>query len=295
MFSLSLFALATSGSCEQGTANGEQFNPEVSIDPEKTYVLAIGCCVPWKEPHTCSDTVGLFVGAATAKLGIPHKNILSLVGQQATYEGVVNGFKWLSEKSGPDNSIIIYFNGHGTLLPEGSGSGDPEYVFVLWSEEFPFAGLYAVLGRIWMNSLEFSALVNKLPGKAKVVIADTCHALEAWEDIHSKGEKTDYGFKDAALLAAAEAGQLAISTPNYALFTEQLVAAMNSGADNLKEAFDLAQRLTIRESRIACRGIHKKTSKVDCLEQKPTIEDSRNITSLFLLRNKHGNRAQPPN
>ncbi len=143
-----------------------------------------------------------------------------------------------------------------------------------------------------MNDLEFSALVNKVPGKAKLVIADTCHALGAWEDLHPKGTKIDYGLKGAALIAASEAGQLAFSTPKYALFTKELVAAMNSGVDSLKEAFDRARGKTMKESKIICRELRKKTSKVHCIEQGPTLEDPENIVPLFLLRNYGGQGAQ---
>ncbi|GEM_PF-1166748 len=290
--SMSMIAFATSDSCGQSRTVDNQGNAVGNIDPKKTYVLAIGCCVPWRGLRTCRDTVRLFVEAATARLGIPPENILTVVDEQATYEGVANGFTWLSRKSGPDKTIIVYYNGHGTLLPEGSDSGDPEYVFILWSKEFPFAGLQAVLAHIWMNDLEFSALVDKVPGKAKLVIADTCHALGAWEDLHPKGTKIDYGLKGAALIAASEAGQLAFSTPKYALFTKEMVAAMNSGVGNLKDAFDLAQRKTRKESRIMCSDLRKKTSKLDCIEQGPTLEDPQNIVPRFLLRNYGGKGAQ---
>jgi hypothetical protein len=144
--------------------------------------------------------------------------------------------------------------------------------------------LYAVLAHIWMNDEKFSDLVDKLPGKAKLVIADTCHALEAWEDLHPGGAKIDYGLMDAALMAAAQAGQPAVSTPDHALFTEQLVKAMNSNVDNLKEAFDLAQRETKKESRIFFRNLSKKTWGEASVEQGPTLEDPANILPLFILK-----------
>ena len=289
---MGLMASATCDSWGREPAVGKPGQIAGGVDPEMTYVLAIGCCVPWKKPQTCSNTVRLFVDAATAQLNIPHKNILTLIDKEATYEGVLRGFKWLSEKSSPDNAVIIYYNGHGAILPEGSGTGESEDVFVLWSEKFPFAGLYAVLAHIWMNDEKFSDLVDKLPGKAKLVIADTCHALEEWEDLHPGDAKIDYGLKDAALMAAALAGQPAVSTRNHALFTEQLVKAMYSNVDNLKEAFDLAQRETKKESRIFFRNLSKKTWGAACFEQGPTLEDPANILPLFILKDYVGKGAQ---
>jgi hypothetical protein len=138
-------AFASIGSSGQTPAGEKARKAARSIDPEKTYVLAIGSCVPWKGPHTCRATVHLFVEAATARLAIPRENILTVTDREATYDGVVKGFTWLSRKSGPDKTVMVYHNGHGSVLPEGSGKGNPEYVFVLWSKKFPFAGLYAVL------------------------------------------------------------------------------------------------------------------------------------------------------
>jgi hypothetical protein len=207
-----VFAVVTFNSCDQVSAFDTHRETAASLDPEKTYVLAISCCVPWKGPHTCRETIDIFVSAAVTRLGIPRKNILTLLGSQATYEGVAKAFDRLSQELSPDSAVIIYYNGHGILLPEGSGSGHPEYVFVLWSEEFPFAGLYAVLAHVWMNDLEFSKRVKKLPGKTKLVIVDTCHAVGIGQDLLPKGMKIDYGLEDAALMAAAEAGQFAIST-----------------------------------------------------------------------------------
>ncbi|MFC1834426.1 caspase family protein [Thermodesulfobacteriota bacterium] len=290
--SLSLILFATGGAWAKDRAVDKQVEATVRVDPQKTYVLAIGCCVPWKGPHTCRGTVRLFSDAASSRLGIPHENIKTVIDQKATYAGVVKGFKWLSAKIGPEDTVIVYYYGHGILLSEGSGAGDPEYAFVLWSEKFPFAGLYAVLAHIWMNDRQFSTLVNKLPARAKLVIADTCHALRAGADLYPKGNKIDYGLDDAALMAAAEAGQPALSLPNYGLFTEQLVAAMNSGVDNLKEAFDLAQPKTMKESRTLCSDIRIKRPKVDCLEQGPTLEDPNNIIPLFRLRNHAGKATQ---
>ena len=283
-FSISLIAFATPESFGQARTVHNQSKAVVRLDPEKTYVLAISCCVPWNGPRTCRDTVRLFVDAATVRLGIPPENILTVVDERATYEGVANGFKWLSRKSGPDKTIVVYYNGHGALLPEGSGRGDPEYVFVLWSKKFPFAGLYAVLAHIWMNDRQFSAFVNCVPAKAKLVIADTCHAVGAGEDLYPKGRKIDYGLEEAALMAAAEVGGPAFSAPKYALFTRELVAAMNSGVNSLKEAFDTARRKTMKESKIICRNLPEKISEVDCIEQRPTLEDPENIAPLFLLR-----------
>ena len=224
------------------------------------------------------------MSAAVTRLGIPRKNILTLFGSQATYEGVAKAFDCLSRRLCPDSALIIYFNGHGILLPEGSGSGHPEYVFVLWSEEFPFAGLYAVLAHVWMNDLEFSKRVKKLPGKAKLVIADTCHAVGVGQDLLPKGMKIDYGLEDAALMAAAEAGQSAISTQNHALFTMALVTAMDSGARNLMEAFQMAKTATMKESRVMCPHLTQRTSKGKCTEQNPTLEDPDSIVPLFKIK-----------
>jgi hypothetical protein len=262
-------------------------NKAEPIDTQDTYILAIGSCPPWHPlKNICRNDVRLFVSTAVSTMGIPTENIKEIVDSEATYEGVVKGFRWLKEKSSSDSAVIVYYNGHGTLLQSiGGEANKKEEVFVLWSEEFPFAGLYAVVAKIWMTDKEFASLIGDVPGRAKVVVADTCHAGGADEYLERRGKKVDYGLEDTALLAAAEAGQLAFATGDYGLFTLRLSDAMRNSAD-LQEAFYKARVKTMEESRSICRELREKKSKDYCEEQGPMFDDPFGIVKLFKLNTK---------
>lgn len=251
------------------------------------YILAIGSCPPWQSiKNVCRNDVNLFVSTAVNIMDIPIENIKTIIDSESTYDGVVDGFDWLKEKSTSDSAVIVYYNGHGALLPNNTSGrkNNKDEVFILWSEKFPFAGLYAVMANIWMTDKEFSSLLGMVPGRAKVVIADTCHAGESDQDLSTKGKHIDYGLKDSALLAAAEAGELAYVDRDFGLFTLELTEAMYDSA-NLKNAFLKARQNTLIQSKYICREIKEKNSKYNCKEQRPTMDDPHKILPLFKLNN----------
>jgi len=205
----------------------------------------------------------------------------------------VNGFSWLKRTASPDSAIIVYYNGHGLRVPD-LVSGKDEEVFVLWSQEYPFAGLYAVTAQIWMTDKEFAKLIRSVPGRTKVVVADTCYAERAERHITGRGKMVDYGLKYAALLSAAEKTQLAFVSGDYALLTNNLTQAM-LGSSNLEEAFIKARQKTVEESREICRELTEKKSKYACEEQTPTLQDPLDVVHLFKLRKgENGATIQRP-
>lgn len=255
------------------------------IDPKNTFILAIGSCPPWQPIRTvCKNDVDLFVATAVKTMGIPQENVKEVVDPEATYGGVVKGFEWLKEKASDDSAVIVYYNGHGVLL-DGIDGKNKEEVFVLWSEDFPFAGLYAVTAKIWMTDKELASYINQVPGRAKLIVADTCHAGEAEEYLKYKGKHVDYGLVDTALLAATEAGELALATGDYGLFTLRLSDAMRDSS-NMEEAFYKARQKTMEESKGICGELKKKDSKDKCEEQGPTIDDPLGIVKHFKLNTK---------
>jgi hypothetical protein len=261
------------------------FNKSEPIDSNNTYVLAIGSCPPWQSLRTvCKNDVDLFVASVVKTMGIPVENVKEVVDSEATYEGVARGFDWLKERASDDSAVIVYYNGHGMLVSGIDGSNKEE-VFVLWSEDFPFAGLYAVMAKIWMTDKELASYINQVPGRAKLVVADTCHAGGAEEYLEYKGKQVDYGLVNTALLAAAEAGQLAYATGDYGLFTLRLSDAMRNSSD-LQVAFNKARVKTMEESRDICRELKDKKLRDKCKEQGPTIDDPFGIVKLFKLNTK---------
>lgn len=249
-----------------------------AIAPENVHVLAIGCCAPWAESRGCAKGVDTFVRAVVDHLGVPRSHVLTVVDEAATYQGVTDAFARLSRRVGPESSCIIYYQGHGVLLHTDGSSGAPEEVFVLWSKKFPFAGLYAVLANIWMKDQDFARLVDGLPGRGALVVADTCHASDAWAGLKTRGTAIDYGLRSAALMAAAQAGERAVTSPSGGLFTRELAAAMSGKADNLLQAFFTARRKTLEKT----RSLHRQDASRAI--QTPSLEDPTGIVPRFVIR-----------
>ncbi|MFW5791247.1 MAG: caspase family protein [Desulfohalobiaceae bacterium] len=226
--------------------------------------------------------MSLFLDTLMESMLVPPANVHTVLNAQATREGVLQGFDRLKKASTDDSGIIVYFNGHGVILPVGREGRLHEEVFCLWSEEYPFAGIYAVMSGIWMRAGEFAELLNRVPARAKVMIADTCHAGEIWDELPQQ-TKIEYGLEGAALLAAARAGGYALSGPEHTIFTHSLCRAMQEGAKNLRQAFEIAQRETIILSRPLCKSYSQARSKHLCTEQVPTIEDPGQVIPLFQL------------
>ncbi len=257
---------------------------DTCLPPADIHVLAIGVCPPWQpEPGNCAENVSLFVDTLVDFMQVPRVNVHTVLCAQATLEGVRRGFDRLRETSTGESGVIVYFNGHGVILPVGRDGRLHEEVFCLWSEEYPFAGIYAVMAGIWMRAGEFAELLNSVPARAKVMIADTCHAGEIWDELPEQ-TKIEYGLEGAALLAAARAGGYALSGPKHTIFTQSLCKAMRGGAKNLRQAFEIAQPETTALSRPLCTSHSLARATLLCTEQIPTINDPGQVTPLFCLQ-----------
>jgi hypothetical protein len=251
-----------------------------TFDPRRLYALAIGCCPPWshKEADSCGEDVGLFLSSWLPSTGMPEDHVRTLLQAQATYEGVQRGFEWLGQVTGPEDVVVLYLNAHGVRMrdPHDPEARRQSEVFVLWSEEFPFAALYAVASRLWMTSSDLVSLIEATPARRRILIVDSCHCADTEEALAPENAPVDYGTRDAALLAAAGANQFALERktgPGYALFTYHLAQAIQHGATDLLAAFEMARGQTLSESRALCRMRSEAGKKPLCVEQRPVLTD----------------------
>ena len=53
--------------------------------------------------------------------GYADDHVRLLLNEQATAEGIREGFAWLASATGPDDTAVIFFSGHGGRLPMGAG------------------------------------------------------------------------------------------------------------------------------------------------------------------------------
>jgi hypothetical protein len=270
-----MLSYATSGAGQQKS------RPEQNQE-SSTYLLAVGCCVPYfqPDPQVCARGVVNFARLFMEKLEVPHKNTRILVNEQATYEKVTDGLSWLSDVAGPEDTVIFYFNGHGLLLEDDDGveAYGMDEVFVLWSEDEPFSVMYAVATKTWLIDDELGLLIKAIRSRKVVIIADTCHASAAERGLYPRGAIVDYHQGGAALISSARADQVSFFDVdrNMGLFTEELLKAIQDGHPNLEKAF-LEARRGVKKRWAACA---KRIGMNGYLSgQTPTLTDPLKVTA----------------
>jgi hypothetical protein len=258
------------------SAAGTPANSEAQINPNQVHILAIGCCVPWLDASFCGRTTNDFVRALAKKMGIPQDNVKMVLDEQATYQGVLEGFRWLEERTGDRDTAIIFYLGHGRQLKDmgGDEADGLDEVFWLWSEKMPKSQWYAVNNRICIKDDEFSALVHRVPAGRKIVIVDSCQAGTVVEPMPRAGDKT----KIAVITGAADGvDSKMVPEKKDSVFVRALIDAIEGGATDLARAFTIAEERTIRETQESCRERKRRSPGKKCKTQVPQMTDPHGV------------------
>jgi hypothetical protein len=163
-----------------------------------------------------------------AALGIPERNIVSLLGAKASRAALVKTFEtWLPANAAAGSTVWVYFSGHGAPEP-ASGSayllpwdGDPQF---LDDTAYPLKRLYAKL--------------DALKAKRVVLALDACFSGAGGRSVLAKGlrplvAKVDTAVtgKTVALTAsAAEEVTGTLEEEGHGLFTYHLLKGLNGAA-----------------------------------------------------------------
>ena len=253
------------------------------IDPRHTHVLAVGACPPFGRvaPAVCRDSVQGMVAALVGAMGVPPEQVSTLLDAQADYPGVAGELRRLAQVLKPEDALVFYYIGHGSLIPvqEGGGRSGMDEVFCLWTPRPPFAAIYAVSAGLWMRDDELAKLLAQIPARDKLLIVDSCHSGESARFLCSRDCTVDYEVGQDALLAATRLHQVALVNADgrMGLFTSELLRALDKGSPNLKVAFDIARQATRDASRTLCRRLGS------CRIQSPTLSDPAGIVARFVF------------
>ncbi|MCX6101427.1 MAG: caspase family protein, partial [Candidatus Bipolaricaulota bacterium] len=93
--------------------------------PAASYALIIGVS-EYADPsiadleYAASDARELALALET-QCGFARPNILLLVEDEATRDGIAAGFAWLNEHVGPSDLAFVYFAGHGSAVVDREG------------------------------------------------------------------------------------------------------------------------------------------------------------------------------
>jgi len=254
------------------------------IDPASIYVLAVGSCPPWRPKiRVCRHDVVQFAEAARDLIGVPANQITTLIDEEAMATAVRSAFANLQGSMPPGSTIVVYYVGHGMLLPKrGGAEGGTEETFLLWSASFPFAALYAAQAGIWTDA-ELGGLIDALPAESALVVLDTCDASGADGAVLSRPSRSP----QIALMASSRAHEIAFADLTSATFTRNLVEAMRTRVPTLREAFLLAQKETVAEAAMRCEGaVASGSAGEECTPQEPELVDPSGLAKRIRLNSK---------
>ena len=233
--------------------------PPTVVEPSKTYLLAIaGHGVFDQRPY--DDTVVRIADTFKTKAAIDPANMRVLRDDKADFNGVSGAVYWLVSTTQPEDTVIIYFSGHG-------GNSKGEGFLVLYPGEQKGVSFRDHLRRnIFVMKDKVGALLKKIPARKKILIVDSCHSRaivkhhiaespefisdylptsdseEDWS-LTDKSPPPDYGNDHEALLASARKHESSYSSPklNGGVFTYYLIDAIKRGSPNLEGAFSTAK------------------------------------------------------
>lgn len=192
----------------------------------KTWAIVIGVSKygdqslsEWSLQYAESDAQAVY-DALVDRCRVPRQSIYLLKGRRATKAGISSAFASLSRAAKANDTVFIYFSGHGSFIPDREGDevdGDRLDEVLL-----PYD---AVLGD-WSTYLvddELGWMVSGLSAGAVAIVIDSCHSggqgksvptpgllVKGTGDSMTKDIFTDPGGnKGCALLAACQSGEVA--------------------------------------------------------------------------------------
>ncbi len=229
------------------------------VEPSKTYLLAIAGHGKFDQ-RPYDNTVERIAEIFQTKASIDSSNLRVLRDEAASYNGVSGAIDWLVSKTQPEDTVIVYFSGHG-------GNRKGEGFLVLYPGEQKRVSFKEHLRRnIFVMKNRVGSLIKKIPARKKILIVDSCHSRaimkhyvpettelisdylpteDSEEDVSltDKSPPPDYGNDHEALLASARKHESSYSHPklNGGVFTFYLIDAIKRGSPNLDGAFSLAK------------------------------------------------------
>lgn len=197
-------------------------------------------------------------------LGFPEENVVVLLNERATKTGVEKYIEgWLPDHVEQDDSVFIYFSGHGAPNPKTGKAylvpydGDPTFVE---QTSYPLARLYERL--------------EALPAKEVVVMLDSCFSGSGGRSVIAKGMRPMVLSVENPLLAkgrtvvlAASSGDQVSSTydqKGHGLLTYFFLKGLQGEADRNRdqniELTELFAYMKPQVERVARREFHNEQS-----------------------------------
>jgi hypothetical protein len=208
-----------------------------------------------------------FARYATAKLGVPEENVITLLGERATKTDLVKYLEeWLPRNVDEKSRVYVYYSGHGAPDPENGTSylvpwdGDPQF---LQSTGYPLPRLYEKL--------------QALRAKKVVVFIDACFSGAGGRSVIATNLRPLVHVVDVRLpktgkvtvLSASGASQVAggFDAKKHGLFTYYLLKGLG-GEATAKNHLDVSDLYKYVRT-----GVRKQAHR-DNREQDPQLQTS---------------------
>jgi metacaspase-1 len=190
-------------------------------------------------------------------MGFQPGDIKVLYNEQATYANVKQALGgWVKDGVQPQDHVLIYFSGHGTLVPDPSPGnvGGTDDALVLHD-----VARTTVQGRATLKNVlighELGAALAAIPSRNVLVLVDACHSGTATRTLslgnerlgvgsgvmkffsypgmptgHTRALKMHSGDENYAALSAARDDEFAVGTEQGGLFTLGVVDAITTAS-----------------------------------------------------------------
>jgi len=203
--------------------------------------------------------------------GYPEANVIRLLDGQATGAGIRAALATLARRTGPDDTTIVFFSGHGAHNRAGDGGG--QYLLPHDCDAADLPGT-AIVGD------EMTALLQDIAADRLLVLFDSCHSGGAGDP---KGPLPQFerGLEEAyyealaqgngrVVMASSRSDELSWTLPGMrnSLFTHYLLEALRGQArtlgDGYVRVFDVFRHVA---GRVPARAKQHPVFKATALEE----------------------------
>ncbi|MCS7061776.1 MAG: caspase family protein, partial [Anaerolineae bacterium] len=221
------------------------------------YALVIGIAgyphitpLPINVLNDAADMAAMLKRADRA--GYPADHVRILLDDQASKQAILDGLRWLTERTDEDSTAVVFFSGHGARVVE---RGAPANYLL------PYHTQVNALRDTAIRSDELTQALSAIRAGRLVVILDACHSGGTGEAKDAlapeaeaiKGNPSDDLYEELrqgngrVILASSKSVELSYVLPNArnSLFTQCLLEGMDGKArhrgDGTVRIFDLAE------------------------------------------------------
>ncbi len=179
--------------------------------------------------------------------GFPATNVRVLLDDQATLSAIRSALANLAPATGTDDTVVIFFSGHGARLGQGAAET---------SALVPFDSKLSDLQRTTLSEADFSTVLMEIKAKRLLVLIDACHAGGAGvlKGVLDGDVRLGFGEKSLqrlaegtgrVIIASSRASEtsLVLGGARNSVFTDRLLEALRGNArtagDGLIRVFDV--------------------------------------------------------